>query len=583
MAHPWDLPGPGVPAAPAGTHPWDEEVSLEGQTSDDTGDEPASAATAGQDFVEYMISLLLRRALNAREFCEAMYLAGKAGVAEAVPFGFRLDAPSGHYQRHLQATLPVYANERLEELYEFSVPAADGDSLGPTTHQMTGKPLHEVVARGADGDEEMRTALVNAVSSRQLPPAYFENPVVREHGDVQSPVVPLAIFADGVPYSHLDSVVGFWAMNIITGGRVLFCVVRKKLACPCGCRGWCTMHAVFAWIRWSVECLARGVYPSRRHTGHPFEANDSMRAALAGAQMGLKAIVLWVKGDWAEYATTFGFAGWRDALRPCFLCNAFGTGLQESIGIGLESSPWLRNEQGDYNQACSRCEILVTLDARTHRLLTDALAHDRRPSGNRGLCLVRDLPELRLLARDRVEPTADMPSPKEVFHIGEFPAQVLLWRASRETLARHRCPLFWTGGGIDPATSVTVDLLHALYLGTMKDLCRETIWCIILAGVWGGSGTLDEVSNSAVTVARHQLHAFYRKRQATHPYESITRIPRLSLKLIGTNANRQMKTKGAETWGLLLFLHEVLSAPANAARLGMEGRKFSCQSGVHLR
>eukprot|EP00974_Lingulodinium_polyedra_P038611 3700215-Lingulodinium_polyedra.AAC.1 len=66
----------------------------------------------------------------------------------------------------------------------------------------------------------MRGALAVAVSSRQLPPAYFENPVVREHGSVEHPVL----------HSLTDSVLGFWVMNIITQSRVLFCVVRKKLA-----------------------------------------------------------------------------------------------------------------------------------------------------------------------------------------------------------------------------------------------------------------------------------------------------------------------------------------------------------------
>eukprot|EP00974_Lingulodinium_polyedra_P081425 7885805-Lingulodinium_polyedra.AAC.1 len=67
--------------------------------------------------------------------------------------------------------------------------------------------------------------------------------------------------------------------------------------------------------------------------------------------MRLKVIVLWIKGDWGEYANSFGFAGWRDALRPCFLRNVFGDGLQVSLGVGMVASFWRANKCDDYDEA----------------------------------------------------------------------------------------------------------------------------------------------------------------------------------------------------------------------------------------
>ena len=51
-----------------------------------------------------------------------------------------------------------------------------------------------------------------------MPPTYTEHAT-----DLRAPedelVVPLALYADAVPYSHTDSVLGFWVVNLVTDNR----------------------------------------------------------------------------------------------------------------------------------------------------------------------------------------------------------------------------------------------------------------------------------------------------------------------------------------------------------------------------
>jgi len=133
--------------------------------------------------------------------------------------------------------------------------------------------------------------------------------------------LPLALFIDGVSYSQVDTAIGFWFVNLITGARYLVAVLRKALLCECGCKGWCSLAEVFSFIHWSLKGLSEGVFPSRRHDGREFRASDRKRAEVAGQPLQGRAALLCIKGDWSEYAHSFGFPSWNDGLRPCFACN----------------------------------------------------------------------------------------------------------------------------------------------------------------------------------------------------------------------------------------------------------------------
>jgi hypothetical protein len=399
--------------------------------------------------------------------------------------------------------------------------------------------------------------LAEAIDAGDFPPSYKEHPVV-----VQNPgelVLPIALYLDAVPYTLTDSVLGIWIINMLTGARHLFCVIRKRFVCRCGCRGWCTFFGLLQYIHWCIAALAAGVFPQRRHDGSEFGVADEAHAALAGLAMVKKCALLHLQGDWAEFCERFGFPTWQSFLRPCLFCNAFPDNLMENLAavspVGL---PWCVNSVEDYNAACTKCEIWVNLTAACQTLLQPLLHYDKRKEGSHGRALLENVPELGLLKGDRLEPCAQLPDVGKFGSLIALPMMVLFWRPSFDTLCLHRCPLFDEGIGVT-AASIALDVLHCLHMGVFKAWAKVVLWKLVLAGVWGDvAGHLEERLPIAVMALRHELFAWYKTRHAAAPEEGLTRLADLTAKMVGTPAAQLLKTKGAETWGVCLFLVCVL-------------------------
>jgi hypothetical protein len=83
-----------------------------------------------------------------------------------------------------------------------------------------------------------------------------------------------------------------------------------------------------------------------------------------------------------------------------------------------------------------------------------------------------------------------------------FPTPVLFWNCHLETLARNRNPIFDPAIGVYVQTHVTVDILHALFLGVALTFCKEVVWKLILAGAWGSYGAQEEMYHTAVLAIR---------------------------------------------------------------------------------
>ena len=151
--------------------------------------------------------------------------------------------------------------------------------------------------------------------------------------------------------------------------------------------------------------------------------------------------------------------------------------------------------------------------------------------------------------------------------------EVVFWRTSCETIARHRNPLFQRRYGVTPRRSICVDILHCLYLGVMLGLCRATVWHLIKNGRWGGNqATQHEGLLVACASIKSELRHWYKQRRRLHPTEDLTRIASFSHRLVGTRAEPVLKTKGAETYGFMLFLTDAMKPFPN--RFGTEGRAF---------
>ena len=367
-------------------------------------------------------------------------------------------------------------------------------------------------------------------------------------------VAPVGLYMDSLPYSLVDSVLGVWLINLITGARHVLLIIRKKIVCNCGCRGWCTYYPILLWIAWCIECMAKGRFPDRRHDSTPFaDLHDELRAVAASGALKHVSAVIKLKGDWAEFCERFGFPTWSSGMRPCFCCNGFGPELYSPIGVNLYSCPWRLNTEIDYDRACSACEIWVTVSSNADReCIRAALRWDKRKGGARGRSLRDDLASFSLRKDDRLEPHPGLVDVAQFDQISEFPCRVLFWRRSRENICTHRCPLFNSSLGVTPLI-IAIDVLHTLLLGPFLAWGKQAVWMLLLNGVWG---VFEETNEARLKVAimalRTALHSWYRAEQSAGRFHS--RIDAMTAKMIGTSHNPTLKLKAMEAYGFVKFL-----------------------------
>ena len=130
-----------------------------------------------------------------------------------------------------------------------------------------------------------------------------------------------------------------------------------------------------------------------RHDNQRWLDSDFQRSSMAnaGEVMAVACCILFIQGDWAEYAKTMGFPNWQDLARPCFGCNAYGSMLQRIGGVSPMTLPGRSNDEDDYFESCRRCEVRVTVTADLHQVILNALHYDKRDQGSKGRALKHDV------------------------------------------------------------------------------------------------------------------------------------------------------------------------------------------------
>ena len=320
------------------------------------------------------------------------------------------------------------------------------------------RPPHELMEEEIEADSSLMLKLQEPIADGKQPPAYRNHPVV---AGSTTPVLPYALYMDGVSYSLVDSVIGMWLVSLVSGARHLIGLIRKQKTCKCGCRGWCTFWPLLSFLRWSFDAMARGARPTKRHDGQPFGPADDHRHRTGGQALRCKGALVYLKGDWMEFCERHGFPSHASSLRPCFCCNTDGgPSSSNPAGWSLLGSPCRINREEDFEAAVQACEIHVTLCNTTHQKIKNLLVWDRRAAGSRGRSLAGPVEEAGLLKGDRLEPSPSLPDVGDFEGIQSFPAQVTFWRPSRSTLLHHRSPLWDRSLGICPVRSIAIDLLH---------------------------------------------------------------------------------------------------------------------------
>jgi hypothetical protein len=347
-------------------HSWENRPLNDDDDNDDLcwgeysgeDDDLDTETTPGMEFVRAVLVLFYTSALSAKIFCNLMWLAARAGISEASAYGLKPGSSSGHYARKIKSVLGWHKKNKFMVM---QVPGQGKHDLERTIQTVHVEPGHEQLADDYNSNmESCQTLLAKLKANDELPPCYWNHPVV-QGAAAHEKVFPVALYLDGLPYSITDSVVGFWLISLIDGRRYLIAVLRKRIICKCGCKGWCTLWHLFAMLHWDLLAGARGRYPDERYDGPWLRGSDDAREARASQSFGFKLALLYIKGDWMELGVSIGLPTWADALRPCFCCNAFADNLFATPGMTINDFTWLINEDSDYFVAASNCEHLVTL------------------------------------------------------------------------------------------------------------------------------------------------------------------------------------------------------------------------------
>ena len=337
---------------------------------------------------------------------------------------------------------------------------------------------------------------------------------------------------------------------------------KSKDLCRCGCRGWCSQFAMQNYLRWSLEHVAKGIYPDRRHDGSEFAA-DSYYAALAGSRLGReecsKGAVALIKLDLKELCTTFGLPAVTSIRGACPWC--FLEGYKYDIGLHASpiDGPLSSKTFEDWDRACRACEIIVTLSWDQWTQVRSELRPDRRRDGARGLALRSNVSFLgvNLLKNDRLEPSAALPDTHACFlwTADSYPSVPLtFWRRSKETHARRRSPLIAKHLGTTFSSAFCVDWLHTLSKGVFAFCLGEYYNSVFWANLFRvPHADWDTIVAMSVHRIQHMLKAWYRD-QEKHG-RNPTRIERL---VSGMFNKKEVTLHASETNHFMVFTHDVI-------------------------
>ena len=176
-------------------------------------------------------------------------------------------------------------------------------------------------------------------------------------------MIHVNIYVDGFPLTKTDSVCGFWFGNRMSGRRMPVALLRQSELCRCGCRGWCSLYALFSYLTWTLLCCAEGRYPLERHDSSPWTELDHVRESLASKALLFTLAIVMIRCDWKEMCETLGFPTWASTEHPCLSCFATKRDWCQYEQIEIDKLPWPEVHMHDYFLACDRCEIEIVIEA----------------------------------------------------------------------------------------------------------------------------------------------------------------------------------------------------------------------------
>ena len=557
----WDDPQRRPGSTPAnqpdeGEAGWDDSE----ESSEDEGAYEPQIAT--QHLIEYLLWSHQRGHMTARQICTVAFWASQAGATGLSVLAVNPRSSGGNYKKRVDSYVAgaLGPGAQPDATYVVPVPAQIHSTGSRELFDLHVMPPHEVLATAHDGERaSMVKELDKALKDGQLPPCYTNHPVVQKAsaGEV---VLPLALFLDGVRYGRRGAILGITVQTIFPGSRKYLTVaLRKKLACTCGCRKWCTLYPIFKMLHWSLTALSQGVWPESDHLHKlwdPDSPRELWRQRRAGNPLGFKGALVQIRSDWSELTGTLGFPPWSAKSHPCFLCEITKKSMSRiPAAPTMEPFPWRLKGWADYTSACEACELpLADVDDRSWVLLQKLLVSEAKKSGSSGRALLNDIPGMHAVKGDRFEPR--FPGAwdwQEIVKEGAERQSLTLWRPSAETMARHRNPLFDPELGTSLWQTVAIDGMHTWCLGIHQQFISAALWAILDHNVFRATATSQDGRN-AFNMAELQkdLLRFYSEEEDKNP-TGITKVE-LRMEVLGKRKNNELLCKAAETLGLLRFL-----------------------------
>ena len=528
--------------------PWDgtdKPPNLENITQDEAGDE----------LFLFLVELKIQGKLSAHQCCLLAWFADKAGAKGVAKLGYPPNRQSGKYSRHFDSV--AGSMDGIGELYPMTLPVKSRTDASRISAEIPVLPPHEAIFKEVSECQDADTLLRAALKNCELPPAYYENPIVVSAAPGEL-VHPLCVYLDGVAFSRTDNILGLWCYHLHTEKRHLLAAIRRSELCGCGCKGWDTVYGLMSMLKWSFAALAQGSFPDARHDGTPFRANgDDCRSPHAGTDMGFKAICLFIKGDWAEYNHSLGLPSCKDGKAPCPLCISDSSMLYRWDGLSPFGIGQTLATSAHYEQACIDCEQKVHIsNIRDFQKVRSALEFDMRKDGSAGRIVEIDIPSVNLQKYDRLEPTKCHPN------VGNFeklapPLDSVWWKRSAETRSRRRNPLFCEELGIGPQ-SLCVDALHTLCLGVYQFFISHLLWEFLDLNVWSVHGSGVQLVEEGFKALKKEYSKWCSEEVQTGA--SVSKIQNFCLLMLGTSDEPLLKLHAAETNTFVRFADFLLKS-----------------------
>ena len=221
---------------------------------------------------------------------------------------------AGHEARDLKQR--VLRSSQWPGVYWCEVRVVHKRTKLPTTQWVAIWLPHELIAsigEFSDLDKLLETGNLDP-SSR----SHLEECQARAGGEL----LAVGLWGDGIPvnWDRSESIetiaISLPGLTSHKNLRIPLVGLSKKQCCNE------TWLDVFDVIQWSFQHCATGIWPIERHDHKPwFKDSDRARGKKVGQPVGLKAVLVEMRGDWEFFARVFGFPRWNTTKGCCWRCK----------------------------------------------------------------------------------------------------------------------------------------------------------------------------------------------------------------------------------------------------------------------